>query len=156
MKKKLLIIIPSVLVVIIVVVILMAKSHSISPLSWGSHEAVYAEKGVAIKGYDPVAFHTQNKAVKGDETYSFDWNGATWQFASSDNLELFQTSPDKYAPQFGGYCAFAVSQGFTAEVDPEHWLVKDDKLFIFSNEDVLNDWKKDEANLEKAAKEQWN
>ncbi len=156
MKKKLLIIIPSILVVIVVAIIIMAKSHSISPLAWNSHDPVFSEKGLAIKGYDPVAFHTDSKAVQGDETYSFDWNGATWRFANSNNLELFQRNPDKYAPQFGGYCAFAVSQGFTAEVDPEFWLMNEGKLYIFSNEDVLNDWKKDQGNLEKSAAQQWN
>ncbi|TCL76077.1 YHS domain-containing (seleno)protein [Rhizobium sp. BK251] len=86
---------------------------------------------VAIKGYDPVAYFTQNDAVEGKSDYSYRWLGATWQFASAKNRDLFKADPSKYAPQYGGYCADGVSFGtVTTNVDPKAWRIIDGKLYI--------------------------
>jgi len=86
---------------------------------------------VAIKGYDPVAYFTDGKAVEGDEQYSYNWLGATWHFASAAHRDLFATDPSRYAPQYGGYCADGVSFGtVTTNIDPRAWRIIDDKLYI--------------------------
>jgi YHS domain-containing protein len=104
------------------------------------NQGVFSDE--AINGYDPVAYFTQNKAVKGLRTFSTLWNGATWYFSSRDNLNLFIGDPEKYAPQFGGYCAYAVSKGFTANTDPNAFKVINDKLYLCAEPKILNEWLK--------------
>lgn len=86
---------------------------------------------VAIKGFDPVAYFTQNEAVEGSAKYSHHWLGATWHFASAENRDLFIKEPAKYAPQYGGYCADGVSLGtVTTNIDPKAWRIIEGKLYI--------------------------
>ena len=86
---------------------------------------------VAIHGYDSVAYFTQQKAAKGSEEHSVEWLGATWRFASEQHRRLFQASPVKYAPQYGGHCADGVAYGdYTANIDPEAWRIIDGKLYL--------------------------
>jgi YHS domain-containing protein len=86
---------------------------------------------VAIKGYDPVAYFTQNQAVEGSERFSYRWLGATWHFASAGNRELFKQEPVKYAPQYGGHCADGVSLGtITTNIDPKAWRIIQGKLYL--------------------------
>ena len=86
---------------------------------------------VAIHGYDPVAYFTQQKPRKGLEENSLDWLGATWLFATNEHRELFQASPVKYAPEYGGHCADGVAYGdYTANIDPEAWRIIDGKLYL--------------------------
>jgi YHS domain-containing protein len=109
------------------------------------------KKGVAIRGYDPVAYFTDNKPTKGDPKFSYSWGGSTWQFASAEHRDLFTQSPDRYAPQYGGYCAYAVSEGHTAEIDPNAWKVVDGKLYLNYSLDVREKWQKEqEARIVKA------
>ncbi|KQV19983.1 hypothetical protein ASC97_28870 [Rhizobium sp. Root1203] len=88
--------------------------------------------GVAIDGYDPVAYFLDNRAVKGSEKYSYDWLGAPWYFASDEHRELFKNNPLKYAPQYGGYCAAEVagSGSVTVNIDPEAFAIIDGKLYL--------------------------
>ena len=128
---------------------IFAKMERISPLAWGHAEInTPAFSDEAINGFDAVAFHTQNKAVKGTEVHLHRWKGADWKFASAENLRLFKEDPAQYAPQFGGYCAFAVSKGFTANpVDRTFGLVEG-KLYLFADETVKSEWMANsEANL---------
>jgi hypothetical protein len=86
---------------------------------------------VAIKGYDPVAYFTMQKAVKGSDRHTHRWLGANWQFSSAEHRQMFQSSPTKYAPQYGGYCADGVAYGqATANIDPEAWRIIDAKLYL--------------------------
>jgi YHS domain-containing protein len=86
---------------------------------------------VAIKGYDPVAYFTQQKAVEGSAEFSHRWLGAEWHFASAENRDLFIADPVKYAPQYGGYCADGVSFGtITTNIDPEAWRIIEGKLYL--------------------------
>ncbi|WP_312365069.1 YHS domain-containing (seleno)protein [Ensifer sp.] len=86
---------------------------------------------VAIKGYDPVAYFTESKALQGSPQYTYHWLGANWQFASAENRELFIREPTRYAPQYGGYCADGVSFGtVTTNIDPQAWRIIDGKLFL--------------------------
>jgi YHS domain-containing protein len=106
---------------------------------------------LAVSGYDPVAYFTDGKPVEGDRAHSYNWQGATWRFASAENLEKFKADPAKYAPQYGGYCAWAVSQGYTASADPQAWRVVDGKLYLNYNLDVKKTWEGDvPGNIAKA------
>ena len=90
--------------------------------------------GVAILGYDPVAYFTEGRPVKGSAEFSYDWLGTPWHFASRKNQELFQSAPVKYAPQFGGYCAGEIAaEGITVNIDPEAWKIIDGKLYLVYN-----------------------
>jgi len=107
--------------------------------------------GVAIDGFDPVAYFTDGRPVEGSKAYSFEWRGATWRFASAAHRDLFAAAPEKYAPQYGGYCAWAVSNGYTADTDPEAWSIVDGRLFLNYSLEVRAKWEQDSrGNIVKA------
>ncbi len=116
---------------------------------------IFAPGGKAIKGYDPVAFFTESKPVKGSDSLSYQWKDATWLFASRKNLEAFKSDPDKYAPQYGGYCAYGLSQGHKAPTQTDTWTVVNDKLYFNYNSKVKELWVKDQQSLIKTADEKW-
>lgn len=119
-------------------------------------DAVYQSfLGVAINGYDPVAYFTDGKPQEGDSAHKLEWEDATWHFKSAANKALFKTSPEKYAPQYGGYCAWAVSQGYTATTAPEAWDIVDDKLYLNYSLGVQSNWKKDRSANIVAADKNW-
>ena len=99
--------------------------------------------GGAIRGYDPVAYHTEGKPVAGKRAHRVDWKGATWSFASAENKALFEGDPEKYAPRYGGYCAWAVSQGYTASIDPDAWSIVEGKLYLNYSLGVRDQWSQD-------------
>jgi YHS domain-containing protein len=99
--------------------------------------------GSAIDGYDPVAYFEQGQPVEGDGDYSYEWMDATWYFASEENRQKFAADPEKYAPQYGGHCAWAVSQGYTAKIDPEAWSIVGDKLYLNYSKSVQAQWSQD-------------
>lgn len=109
----------------------------------------------AIKGYDSVAYFTQNKAVKGKSEFSTEYQGAKWLFSSQANLELFTANPSKYAPQYGGYCAYAVSQGYTASIKPELFTIHEGKLYLNYNADVNNKWRNNKLDFISKADKNW-
>jgi YHS domain-containing protein len=117
------------------------------------------EKGVAITGYDPVAYFTQKKAVKGSIANSVNNKGITYHFSSAANKELFLKSPDKYEPAYGGWCAYAMgATGEKVEIDPETFEVREGKLYLFYNRfftNTLPKWQKDETNLQRRADQSW-
>jgi len=112
-------------------------------------------EGVAIKGYDPVAFFTDKMPIKGIPEYEYKWRGARWRFASTAHREEFLRDPEKYAPEYGGYCAYAVSQGKTADIDPEAWTVFEGKLYLNLNKDVQGLWEKNMREYIRKADENW-
>jgi YHS domain-containing protein len=99
--------------------------------------------GVAVKGYDVVAYFEQQQPVKGTPTLSITWSGAIWYFSSEAHRKLFLASPQKYAPQYGGYCAWAVSRGYTASIDPNAWKIVDQKLYLNFSLSVQKQWEQD-------------
>ncbi|MBN8826875.1 MULTISPECIES: YHS domain-containing (seleno)protein [unclassified Spirosoma] len=117
------------------------------------------ENGLAIQGYDPVAYFTQNKAVKGTAANLFTYKNVTYRFASAANLKTFQSNPDKYEPQYGGWCAYAMgATGEKVEIDPETYKILDGKLYLFYHSFINNTlpkWNKDEANLHRKADANW-
>ncbi len=94
----------------------------------------------AIYGYDTVAHWTQSQAVKGDEQYSTAWRCADWYFANADNMSLFISNPEKYAPQYGGYCAYAMSNDSFASIDEEAFTIYKDKLYLNYNKRIMHKW----------------
>lgn len=108
-------------------------------------------RGLAIKGYDPVAYFDAGKPIEGSSDFETKWEGATWRFASAANRDKFVKEPAKYAPQYGGYCAWAVSQGYTADIDPEAWKIVDGKLYLNYSPKVQSKWALDvPGNIAKA------
>ena len=112
---------------------------------------VYAENGIAINGFDPVAYFTQGMPVAGDPGISSDWQGAKLLFASADNKAMYDADPEKFSPRYGGYCAYAVSKGATAPTDPNAWTVHEDRLYLNFSVDVRSIWQEDiPGNIERA------
>ena len=109
----------------------------------------------ALKGYDAVAYFVAGEPTMGKKAFSHEWNGATWLFANADNRDAFIAEPEKYAPQYGGYCAWAVSQGYTASGDPRVWAIVDGKLYVNYNEDVGKTWNADRENFIQLADANW-
>jgi hypothetical protein len=98
---------------------------------------------LALDGYDAVAYFKTGKPAKGDPAHAAMWNGATWHFTSAENKAAFEVSPQAYAPQYGGYCAWAVSEGYTAKGDPSIWRIVDGRLYLNYNASVQKGWEKD-------------
>lgn len=111
--------------------------------AYAAKPAYFSRGGSAINGYDPVAYFTEKRPQKGSKTNSLSWNGALWLFKSSKNKALFEANPHKYAPQYGGYCAYAVSKGATAKTEPDAWEIKSGKLYLNYNRTVHSIWKRD-------------
>jgi YHS domain-containing protein len=107
--------------------------------------------GVAIQGYDPVAFFADNRPVKGNPQFQSDYHGAKYYFTSAEHKAAFDEKPAKYEPQFGGYCAYGASRGHKAPVKIEAWQIVDGRLLMQYDLDVKNDFNKDQqGNLHKA------
>jgi len=118
--------------------------------------AIYSASGhVAVKGADVVAYFTQGRAVIGKAEYATQWRGATWRFSSAENLAAFKANPEKYAPQYGGYCAYAVSEGYTAKIEPEAWSIVDGKLYLNYSLGVRSLWAKNKQERIKKADANW-
>ncbi len=99
--------------------------------------------GTAIKGFDPVAYFTDSRPAKGDKQWSHTWQDARWLFASEAYRDRFAADPESYAPQYGGYCAYAVSEGNTAGIDPEQWSIVDGKLYLNYSAKIKKTWEQD-------------
>jgi YHS domain-containing protein len=111
--------------------------------------------GTALKGRDPVAYFKEGRPVKGKDEFRHDWMGAKWYFASAANRDEFARNPDKYAPQFGGYCAWAVAHGYTASIDPEAWRIVEGRLYLNYSKDVQKKWEQDVPGFIKQGNENW-
>ncbi len=126
------------------------------PVSAAAIAPVYSTlPGGAIRGYDPVAYFTESKPVEGKKAFSHKWKGATWYFASEKNRDLFRADPEKYAPRYGGYCAYAVSRGYTASIVPEAWKIVDGKLYLNYSKGVQRAWEQDIPGNIKSADKNW-
>jgi len=111
--------------------------------------------GVVLHGYDPVAYFTQNAAVKGDAKYKATYKGSTFYFTSDANKKLFQKAPSKYAPQYGGYCAMAVSMGQLEDADPTMFTIHNDKLLVQRNEKAHQMFLSNPDGFHQKADQQW-
>lgn len=117
------------------------------------------EDGVAIKGYDPVAYFTQGKAVKGKKELAVSYQGILYYFSSVQDKEIFKAAPGKYEPEYGGWCAYAMgNSGEKVSIDPGTFKIVNGKLYLFYNRfftNTLKDWNKNETSLKKAADQNW-
>lgn len=112
-------------------------------------------KSLAMKGYDAVAYFEQGRPVKGSPEFRHEWNGATWHFASAASRDTFKASPEKFAPQYGGYCSWAVSNNYTADADPEAWKIVNGRLYVNYNKSVQKKWEPEAARRISDADRNW-
>lgn len=103
----------------------------------------FSSQTLALSGYDAVAYFTESKAVPGKAEFEHAWQGARWRFASAANRDRFAAAPERYAPQFGGYCAWAVSRGYTASGDPTAWSIVNGRLYLNYSMKVRGQWEQD-------------
>ena len=113
------------------------------------------DDNVAINGFDAVTFFKDNAPKEGKAEFSLEWNGAKWYFSSVENRDLFGKSPEKYAPQFGGYCAWAVSHGYTANGDPNVWKIVNRKLYLIYNLQIKEKWETEQQTLIQEGEKHW-
>ena len=128
---------------------------TVATIANAQNSDTFTGKSGAINGYDPVAYFKESKAVKGDTQFSYKWNDADWHFASSENLTEFKADPEKYAPQYGGYCAYGVSQGHKSPTQPEAFTIVNGKLYLNYNQNVMSLWRKDKEALIVKADSDW-
>ena len=131
-----------------------AASFAALPV-FAQQPAVYAPEGMAIGGYDPVAYFAENGPVKGDAQFTSVHDGATFQFATAENKALFDSDPSAYAPQYGGYCAYAVSRGYTATTVPEAWSIYEGKLYLNFSKSVRALWATNKSGNVEAGDANW-
>ena len=132
------------------ILLLMCSIHAISQTG-----EVFTKDGKAIEGYDPVAFFTESKPVMGADSLSYKWNDTKWLFSSAKNREAFKENPKKYAPQYGGYCAYGIAQGHKAPTKIDTWTIVDNKLYLNYNASVNQAWVKDQKKLIDKADKEW-
>lgn len=129
----------------------IAATPFIARPAFAASPEVFAENGIAIRGTDPVAYFTKGIVEKGTNDLPLMWRGATWHFSDPLHLVAFEADPEAYAPQYGGYCAYAVSKGGIATTDPEAWTIHNDKLYLNFSLTVRGIWSEDiPGNIEKA------
>lgn len=139
---------PSYLLTVITTLLLTLSAYTQQP-------EVFQKKGYAIDGYDVVSYFIENKPVKGDSSIVMEWKNAKWLFSTSKNMELFKKDPEKYAPQYGGYCAYGCSRGYKAPTTFDAYSIVNGKLYFNYNIDVRVIWNKDQENFIKKADLNW-
>lgn len=133
----------------------LPATAALAPRAMAASPQVYNEDGIAVDGSDVVAYFTEGKPVVGDAAITHDYMGVTWRFSSEANRDLFAANPEAYAPQYGGYCAYAVSQGYTASTVPEAWSIVDDKLYLNFSTRIRRRWERDIPGHIAAADANW-
>jgi YHS domain-containing protein len=137
-------------------IILIAASIMFTTLSvCAQKSAVFVKSEKAIRGYDPVAYFTDGKPVEGKEEFVYNWSNANWYFSSKQHLDLFKANPGKYAPQYGGYCAYGLSRGYKASTVPEAWTIDNGKLYLNYSLSVRGDWDKNRQERIQKADNYW-
>lgn len=114
-----------------------------------------AENSIALKGFDPVAYFQEGKPIAGSSNFTHEWANVNWQFSSEENRDLFAKNPEKYAPQYGGFCAWAVSRGYTAPIDPNAWKIVEGKLYLNANQRIHRRWERDIPGNIQSANRNW-
>lgn len=124
-----------------------SSAHANPPIETGTFN------NLAIYGYDTVAYFTEDKAVKGKKGVSHEWRGAEWRFSSEENKAMFVANPEKYAPQYGGYCAYAMSDGRLVGIDEDAFTIVDGKLYLNYSKSVMKEWRSNQEQFIKEADE---
>ncbi len=148
---------PRIVAVVAVVIVATLMAVPVSRTAHAAEDPVYTGflSSLAVNGYDPVSYFTDGRPVEGSAEFEVEYNGATWRFASAGNRDAFAAAPERYAPQYGGYCAWAVSQGYTAKGDPKHWRIHDGKLYLNYNASVQKTWAEDIPGNVRAGDANW-
>jgi YHS domain-containing protein len=134
-----------------------AAALVVAMLAAGASAGEFFEKnGVALRGYDPVAYFTDGQPVKGTAAYKADYKGSTFHFASQANRDAFLADPTKYAPQYGGFCAYGAAGGYKAAIDPAAFSVVDGKLYLNYDRTIQKEWKKDVPGFIAKANKNWS
>lgn len=134
----------------------LASCASVMPLAAQAAGPVNVNaQGLAVQGYDPVAYFVVGKPVKGSPEFSAAWNGATYWFANAAHLQTFQTDPARFEPQYGGYCAFGVAQGAKPDIDPQAFAVVDGKLYLNLSPGIQKRWQADIPGHIRKASQNW-
>jgi YHS domain-containing protein len=135
---------------------LITSALLVSTLSFASNIEVNANgNDLAIKGYDTVSYFTKGAPTKGSDKFTAAYNGAIYQFSTADNRDLFQSDPSKYAPQYGGFCAFGVTMNKKFDTDPMAWHIRGDKLYLNLNKNVQKKWVTDIPGYIETAQTNW-
>jgi len=122
----------------------------------GGVEAVNKDAaGLALRGYDAVAYFREGAAVEGRAEFAHEWNGARWLFKSAEHREEFARAPEAFAPQYGGYCSYAVAHGYTADGDPRAWKIVGGRLYLNYNVEVQRLWEQDIPGFLRRSEENW-
>ncbi|MFK7744472.1 MAG: YHS domain-containing (seleno)protein [Roseobacter sp.] len=116
---------------------------------------IYSENGIAIDGTDPLSYFQDGAPAKGSKKYVHKWMGTAWRFQNEENRDTFAANPEAYAPQYGGYCAYAVSEGYTASTVPHAWKIVDGKLYLNYSRRIQRKWEKDIPGRIAAADAKW-
>lgn len=127
----------------------------LAPTVGASKPSIYANDGIAIDGTDAVAYFTEGKPVAGSPEFAHDWMGATCHFSTAENRDAFAADPEAYAPQYGGYCAYAVSEGYTASTVPEAWKIVDGKLYLNFSRRIQRRWERNIPERIESADANW-
>lgn len=133
-------------------IILLACMFSFKAQAQGK---VFTTSDGAIRGYDPVAYFSDSMAVKGKPEFTYVWNDAVWYFKSAKNRDLFIGNPDKYAPQFGGFCSYGVSRNYKVKSEADAWSIVDGKLYLNYDTQVQKKWLADKNAYIEKAKSNW-
>ena len=128
-----------------------AASAAQPPINTLKNSLFGGRTDTAINGYDTVSYFTVGKPAKGQDALATEWMGAKWKFSTQANLDLFKANPEKYAPQYGGYCAFGVAQDNLVKVEPDQFTIRDGKLYLNFDADIQAKWLQDPAGFIKAA-----
>ena len=125
--------------------------------AWASEPAVYTGllSNTGAGGYDTVSYFESGEPIKGSSEYATEHLGVTWRFASAENLARFEANPARFVPAYGGYCAWAIAQGYLAKGDPEHWAIRDGRLYLNYNKSVQDRWLKDIGGFIQQADANW-
>lgn len=138
------------------VALLAVLAWSVTVTAYADAEGrIYTEDGVALGGTDPVAYFEMREPVQGSEQHSYQWRGAEWHFASAEHREQFAADPEAYAPEYGGWCAWAAAQGNAASTTPEAWSIVDGKLYLNYSQNIHARWQRDRAEFIESADENW-
>ena len=133
----------------------LAVAQQTSQEIFQARRADFAANVLAVSGFDTVAYHTQQSAVPGNANFRVSWKGAEWHFASQANRDLFAQDPDRYAPQYGGWCAFAVAQGIRSASDPRLWDVANGRLYLNQSTGTQESWRRDQAGMISRGDQNW-
>lgn len=141
---------------LVLILALVSVSLLTSAAAAAAADPVYSNwRGLAIRGADPVAYFTDGAYRPGKSEHSIEWKGATWRFSTAANRDLFAANPEQYEPEFGGYCAYAISQGSLVSSDPESFSLVNGKLYLNYSASVHKKWLKDQQNYIDQANAQW-